>query len=96
MEGYAEREARQSAVRRIGLGRRLRVKAGGDCPYLGFVTLLLALRGIHPKKFARGSREQLGLVFRREFFYRFDEFAWVGFAQGKWIVRAERDTLCAK
>jgi hypothetical protein len=61
-------------------GEGCELRAGGDRPYLTFVTLLLFMRGIHPKKFARSSGEQSHLLLRREFFYRFDEFAWVSFA----------------
>lgn len=60
-------------------GEGCELRAGGDRPYLTFVTLLLFMR-IHPKKFARSSGEQSHLLLRREFFYRFDEFAWVSFA----------------
>jgi hypothetical protein len=50
----------------------------------------------HSKKFARGSSQHLRLLFRRKFFHRFDELAWVRFAEREWVVRSERDALRAK
>jgi hypothetical protein len=51
---------------------------------------------IQSKEFARGSREQLSFLVRREVFHRFDKCAWVGFAEWEWVVGTERDTLRAK
>src|SRR5947208_7906181 len=45
------------------------------------------------KEFARSPGEDLRLLFRRKFIHRFDEFAWVRFAQRKGVIRPERDAL---